>query len=150
MRRLNILELHRTIYEKKNRKDECYDNVLGICHRKIQMATKNNLTKILFDVPEYVPGMPLYDITQCLKYMVLALNNDGFFIRYYFPKLLYISWDFEEIEKKKSSTNQKKIINNNTQVQPVQRQWRPQPVIDLMPTSFINKKKTGKLELNLF
>lgn len=82
--------------------------------------------------------------------MVLALNNDGFFIRYYFPKLLYISWDFEEIEKKKSSTNQKKIINNNTQVQPVQRQWRPQPVIDLMPTSFINKKKTGKLELNLF
>jgi hypothetical protein len=150
MRRLNILELHRTIYEKKSRKDECYDNVLGICHRKIQMATKNNLTKLLFDVPEYVPGMPLYDITQCLKYMVLSLNNDGFFIRYYFPKFLYISWDFEEIEKKrkKESTNTPKTI------QPVQQraQWplKPQTTIDLMPTSFINKKKTGKLELNLF
>ena len=42
MKKLNILELHRTINEKKNRKAECYEKVLEICHKKINLAAEQN------------------------------------------------------------------------------------------------------------
>lgn len=101
MNRLNILELHRTINNKINKKNECYEQVLEKCHRKIKKAAENKNLKCLYDIPEFIIGFPLYNLTSCITYIIDSLRNNGFLVKYFFPKLLYISWDYDEINENK-------------------------------------------------
>ena len=110
MKKLNILELHRTINEKKSRKEESYEKVLEICHKKINLAAEQKRLKCMIQVPEYVCGYPLYDLNECLNYLLTCLKANGFLVNYYFPKVLYISWDFEEIKSMKKNPTGKLSI----------------------------------------
>lgn len=159
MKRLNILELHRTINEKNARKHECYDKVLDICHKKIVMATEHKKLNCFFEVPEYICGYPIFNLSSCIKYMIDHLQMNGFLTKYIFPKYLYISWDFEEIKQEKNKDNQpsmsKPVENKQLSIPniPQSRRSNLQP----LQSSFVNNnpntlnlKKTGKLELNLY
>lgn len=161
MKRLNILELHRTINEKNNRKNECYDKVLEICHKKINMAANHRQLRCMIEVPEYVCGYPLYDLNNCIKYLLDSLKVNGFLVKYYFPKVLYVSWDFEEIKNdgKPQPSMQQAQVQLPT-VPPQKRlvdTQRRQPKPSVLSSSLLSKapaslnmKTTGKLELNLY
>ncbi len=127
-KRLNIFELHRTINEKNMKKTECYEKVLEICHKKITAATENKQLRILFEVPEYVFGYPIFDLNSCITFLMNSLKGNGFLVMYYFPKTLYISWDFSEIKKKETEKKQ---------------------FIATKPTSKLSLKNTGKLALDI-
>jgi hypothetical protein len=133
MNKLNILELHRTINEKKQRKSECYEKVLEICHKKIKTAANTKKYRCLIDLPEYVYGYPLYDMNECIKYVLNSLKNNGFLVTYFFPKILYISWDFEEMKTDKKN---KKTTS---------------PIMPVLSSSLIQgkQKTSGKLSVNL-
>jgi len=96
---LNIYELQKEISKKKERRTRSFDKVLEICHNKIKEASKKELTNIYFDVPEYVIGLPMYNLSNCIEHIVRCLKENGFHVQYYFPKYIYISWDFEEINR---------------------------------------------------
>jgi hypothetical protein len=98
---LNILQLHRTIQEKKQKKNESFQRVLTICHRRIQVAADGQQMNVFIVVPEFVVGCPMFNMNECLEYVIDALRKNGFLVKYYFPKILYISWDYEEINADK-------------------------------------------------
>jgi hypothetical protein len=100
MKKLNIYELHDEINKKKEKRSRSFDKVLEICHQKVINASKKELVKVFFDVPEFVIGLPVYDLSECIRYIVKSLEENGFLVQYFFPKLLYISWDFNEINGK--------------------------------------------------
>ncbi len=173
-KKLNIFELHRTINEKNQRKAECYEKVLEICHRKITMATNHKQLRTLFEVPEYVYGFPIFDINDCITFLLKNLKSNGFLVKYYFPKVLYISWDFDEIkqnEQDKTTLQQSNIQqNNNLQFQDTleikslmnpnkQNTQKQKSVIPQLTSSLIvpkqngaalKMKSTGRLALNIF
>lgn len=107
MNRLNILELHRTLNEKKQKKYDCFDKILESCHKRIKYQTQNNKLNYFYEVPLYVVGFPIYDISLCIQYLIDVLEKEGFLVKYFFPKYLYISWDFNEIATE--TTNNKYI-----------------------------------------
>ena len=125
MKKINIFELHRTINEKNQRKSECYEKVLEICHKKVTVAAENKKLRCMIQVPEYVYGYPLYNLNECIKFILKSMERNGFLVIYYFPKILYISWDFEEIK--------------NKQV----------PCLMKQSTVSLNKKNSGKLSMSL-
>lgn len=133
MKKLNIFELHRTIHEKKQRKHECYEKVLEICHKKITIAAENKKLRCMIEVPEYIYGYPLYNLNDCINFIVNHMQKNGFLVTYYFPKILYVSWDFEEMKKPKS-LSQGNMLTSSLLTQ---------------PTVSLNKKTSGKLALNL-
>jgi hypothetical protein len=187
MKRLNILELHRTINEKNMRKTETYEKVLESCHRKITLGSQTRQLRCMFEVPEYIPGYPIFDLNSCIKFLMATLKANGFLVNYYFPKILYISWDFDEIrEDSKPKNALNTLISNgqNKNIQKIQNNGQGQqytinkyamennnninnlnsnPLLlknervqmnnnkDLLTSSLkLQKKKTGKLELNLY
>jgi hypothetical protein len=90
---INIDELHTEQDHKQKLKEEVYEAVLKICHRRIIATSKiDNVKYCFFQVPSYIYGIPLYDFKQCILYLVTALNKNGFEIKYTHPNLLYISW----------------------------------------------------------
>ena len=106
MKNLNIYELHDEINKKKEKRTRSFDKILETCHQKIINASKKELFKVYFDVPDFVLGLPVYDLSECIKYIVKSLENNGFLVKYIFPKLLYISWDFKEINNTPAPSKQ--------------------------------------------
>lgn len=120
--RLNILELHRKINQRNEKKNVCYEKVLEICNKRILAQTERDKTNCIFEFPEYVIGYPLFDLNMCIQYCEKHLVANGFLVKYMFPNKFYISWDFDEIKKHKEEERKKlqlatvlpKSTNNNT------------------------------------
>lgn len=92
MKQLNIFELQNSINKKKQQRVNVYESVLSKCHMKIQIAAKKEKYECFYDVPQYVVGLPLFNINECVDFIISQLQNNGFHVKYYFPKLLHISW----------------------------------------------------------
>jgi hypothetical protein len=96
---LTVFDLHNSMRKKTELRSKSFDKVFEICTNKILTASHKELLKIYFDVPEYVFGLPVYNINNCVKYLKEKLEINGFYVIYYFPKILYISWDLYEVNK---------------------------------------------------
>jgi len=108
--KLNIYDLYRDVNTKKEKKHTIYNDILYKIHDKIKKTTGKEKFKIVYDVPEFVFGLPSYNLNHCNAYLIKHLRNNGFLVKYYFPKILYISWDPSEIKEYKN--NNKKILEN--------------------------------------
>lgn len=95
---LDINSLFETTQTKQARRIEIYDKVLRQCHTRIKQYSKHELTVCFFAIPEFIIGVPLYDITELRTYLINSLEKNGFKIMYLHPNWLVIDWT----EKKKS------------------------------------------------
>ena len=87
------------LYEKKRQADEnnmeLFNRILNRIHTKIKKASviDKNATSVWYTIPEYIIGIPKYDIGVCIGYIVEKLRDNGFNVRYFHPNTLLISWD---------------------------------------------------------
>ncbi|QOI90276.1 hypothetical protein QKU58_gp055 [Pyramimonas orientalis virus] len=107
MKQLNIFELQNSINKKKQHRTNIYENVLEKCHTKIKTAANKEKYELFYDVPQYVVGLPLFNINECIDFIIKQLSNNGFEVKYHFPKMLHISWfpPKEIANKNEPSTN---------------------------------------------
>jgi hypothetical protein len=133
MKRINILDLHRTINEKKEKRIKCFEKVLEMTHNKIKKSSEMKQVRCMYIVPTFIFGYPLFDINECLGYVIKELKANGFIVTYLFPNKLYISWDLTEIDENKKHSNPTPLPANVTS----------------RPNSLMKFKPSGKLELNL-
>ena len=138
--KINLDEL----YEKKKNHDLFtvgnYNKILNRIHNKIKHVSRSQLKEeyCWFIVPEMILGIPAYNQSTCIAYIIDKLQENGFNVRYTHPNMLFISWSHwipnyvrEEIKKKtgniidgygnilnQNNENKKKennddILNNN-------------------------------------
>ena len=91
---INIDELHNINTRRLKNRLKIYDDVLKKCHIKIKKTahTPKGSTFCFYIMPNYVFGIPLYDLNHCIIYLVKKLSENGFYVAYTHPNLLYISW----------------------------------------------------------
>ena len=79
---------------------ETYNRLLGGVHQKIRWAsTQRNAGQMTYyDVPEWVPGCPRYDVKDCILYLVWNLRHSGFRVIYMSPNRLLINWREQSIQ----------------------------------------------------
>ena len=87
------------LYEKKRNYDlnklVLFNKILNRIHVRIR-ATSNqkvNDTSCWYVVPEVIIGVPKYDQAGCIAYIMNALQDNGFNVRYFHPNTLFICWD---------------------------------------------------------
>jgi hypothetical protein len=156
-KRLSIYDLHDEINRKKEVREKVYEKILEICYNKIRSASKKEMYKVYFDVPEFVIGLPVYKLNDCIQYVMNNLRSNNFIVEYYFPKILYISWDFEEINKESyKQTIDKQIIQSpQLPYNDNYRQFNPRKLDRLLVSSKMKindnmeYKPNGKFILNL-
>ena len=56
------------------------------------MAVENDEFYCFYTIPEYIPGIPLFNMTDCVLFMLNELKSKGFVSRYVHPFMLYVSW----------------------------------------------------------
>jgi hypothetical protein len=111
--KINIDEL----YEKKRQIDlnklELFKKILNRIHVRIKTIAKHNIHEKFcwFVIPEVIIGVPKYDQSGCIAYIMNSLQENSFNVRYFHPNTLFICWDHwvpsyvrKEIKKKTGIT----------------------------------------------
>lgn len=73
---------------------DVYNKILVTVHNKIKMIASlhNSPQMTFFDVPEWMPGSPRYDLQDCIYYIVWNLRHSDFVVVYVPRGRLMISW----------------------------------------------------------
>ena len=107
--KISLDDLYTREKEVKNNKIKTFQKILTRVHKKIKLASRNNIgdKHIFFLVPEFIIGVPSYDVNLCTSYLMEKLIDNGFKIKYTHPNLLFISWghyipDYRRREIKKT------------------------------------------------
>jgi len=127
---LNINDLFETTNHKTLRRLETYDGILKQCHCRIKYYSKFEKTTCFFAVPEFIIGVPLFDVQELRQYVINSLKKNGFQIMYLHPNWLMIDWS----NKKKSLQK----LQENTQSSIKQIKSNYKPIEEYKPTgSFV-------------
>jgi hypothetical protein len=107
--KINVEEL----FEKKQQQDlkqlECFQKILSKIHQTIRNTSIQKVNKryCWFRVPEMILGVSCYKQSACIAYVMNKLKENNFFVAFYYPNSLFISWNHivpeyirEEIKKK--------------------------------------------------
>jgi len=78
-----------------------FDRVLELCHRRIRTVATYGGLNTFYEIPGMLVGYPLYNIYECLDYMVDHLRKTGFLVQILPPPqvcVIYVSWDPKELD----------------------------------------------------
>ena len=105
---INLDDLYTRTREIKENRIKIYQKILHRVHKKIKVTSrlKHSDHFCFYVVPEFLVGVPTYDIATCISYIVEQLTTNCFIVKYTHPNLLFVSWkhyipSYERIEIKK-------------------------------------------------
>ena len=144
---LNINELHTQINEKEIKKLEKYDDILKKCHNRIKYYSQINRTYCFFQIPEFILGMPLFDVSELRIYIINSLQNNGFTIIYIDPNWVFINWEIKKDSKK--ITQPKSQAKKSSKVYRSVESYKPSGTFVYDDISMMNMKdKTRHININ--
>jgi hypothetical protein len=89
-------DLQREIRSRAKRRTDVHKPVLALVRRRIESKAALNHVRMVYRIPEFMPGLPVYDVSEVARNVSDALENDGFLTEVYEPDTLYVSWDKSE------------------------------------------------------
>ncbi len=89
---LKASELISVQKERESKKYITYNKIYSNIEKKIKLASDTNNYYTWYQIPEFLIGLPFYDVSDCNKYIVKTLNDNGFKITSYKNNLVLISW----------------------------------------------------------
>jgi hypothetical protein len=98
---------------KKRESTSTFEMLYERCNMMLLKYAKNGQYRFFYEVPEFILGVPIYKLNDAVQYIIEKLLKNGFLVKYYFPKYLYISWCYEEVHK----TRETKSISCSSHIQ---------------------------------
>jgi len=86
------------LYDRRREIDvlrlQIYQKILNRIHKKIKLTSRLRYDEpyIFYVIPEFVIGVPRYDVKHCTLYIIDKLKSNGFITKYTHPNMLFISW----------------------------------------------------------
>lgn len=77
-----------------------YNRLLGAAQQKIKATSTlpGSPQMAYYDVPEWQPGCPRFDVKDCILYIVWNLRHAGFQVMYVSPNRLLVSWKQQSVQ----------------------------------------------------
>jgi len=103
--------------KKKQNRVACFDHIIELCHRRIRTVASYNGQNTFYEIPGIVVGYPLYNMTECIEYIVSSLRQNGFLVQILPPPhigVVYISWDPRELQSKGGNAHAQKQLGSST------------------------------------
>jgi len=94
MKYLSAADILKQQTTRQNKRFEAFEHIVASCYKRIEKCVQvtRNVYSCFFEVPEFLIGYPLYDLNECIGYVVNILNSKGFTVQYMFPRVLMVSW----------------------------------------------------------
>jgi hypothetical protein len=89
---LKASELVSVQKERESKKYITYNKIYSNIEKKIKLSSDGNNYYTWYQIPEFLIGLPFYSVSDCEKYIINTLNDNGFKIDNYENHLLIIYW----------------------------------------------------------
>lgn len=90
---INAHTLYLLQKEKEKAKCKIYEKIYELIEKRIVQASSCNFYNIVYEIPEFLIGYPIYSLSDCSDYIQIKLKNNNFNIEFYIPNILIISWN---------------------------------------------------------
>ena len=125
---LNKLRTFKEDREKKRIK--VYEEILKKCHHRIKTTAQREHDYCFYKVPEFIFGIPIYNLSGCICFIIYKLRKNGFSVNYIYPNYIFISW-------KKSAEEEEAEYNSILKNHPNIKEFMP------INTSAINNSNSS-------
>jgi hypothetical protein len=119
---ININKLRSEVELREQRKIKIYEKILDLCYQRILNSNKKNDDySCTYIVPNVVFGLPLYDVNDCVTFIINKLIDKGFDVVYAFPTTIHISWkpknNYDNYDNSQSRNNNNQLSTFNKNIQ---------------------------------
>ena len=111
---INIKDIQKIHNEKLINKLKYYEKILQKCFFKIRQSVYNEETYCLFSVPSYMKGFPIYNVKQCIFYIMNKLKKNSIESKYIYPNIIFIYWKYKNTYDQIKDLQNKQIRNKET------------------------------------
>ena len=108
--KINLEELFNRKRKVEENKIKVFQTILNRIHKKIKVTSRQKYDDqfCFYIVPEFLVGVPTYDVASCTSYIINKLRENGFFVKYTHPNLIFVSWKnwiphYKRLEYKKQT-----------------------------------------------
>tara|TARA_Y100000588_G_C14195410_1_gene899955 strand:- start:872 stop:1420 length:549 start_codon:yes stop_codon:yes gene_type:complete len=108
--KINLDELFNRKRKVEENKIKVFQTILNRIHKKIKVTSRQKYDDqfCFYIVPEFLVGVPTYDVASCTSYIINKLRENGFFVKYTHPNLIFVSWKkwiphYKRLEYKKQT-----------------------------------------------
>ena len=70
----SVNDIQKKAKEKEQNRNRIYYKISKKCFEKIKEMSSNDESYCFFKIPEYIPGYPLFNMTECVLYLLNLLN----------------------------------------------------------------------------
>lgn len=120
---ININKLRSEVEEREKRKQIIYEKVLNLCYQRILNNNKQNDDyTCTYIVPTVIFGLPLYNVDDCVAFIMNKLIEKGFDIVFAVPTTIHISW--KPVDKNQNNNHNHNYIQNNKPKQITNSQYK--------------------------
>jgi len=143
---ININKLRNEVELREQKKHKIFDKILELCYNRILNSNqKNDDYSCTYIVPNVVFGLPLYDVNDCVTFIINKLIDKGFDVVYAFPTTIHISWkpknDKNDKNDKYNKYDDSQSRNNNYQLSTFNK--------NIQKNNTINKYNINNFKLQL-
>ena len=90
---INVSKLRKEVIAREDKKFKTFEKILDMCYQKILNSNKTSSECCCtFICPNMIFGLPLFNIYDCIKYLMEKLFEKGFEVHLALPNKLFISW----------------------------------------------------------
>ena len=101
---INVNKLRNEVQARENRKFKTFEKVLEMCYQKILSTNKTcDECCCTFICPQVVFGLPLFNLIECINFIMEKLIEKGFETHLALPNHIFISWKPQSEERAKYS-----------------------------------------------
>tara|TARA_B100000073_G_scaffold317560_1_gene295006 strand:- start:885 stop:1304 length:420 start_codon:yes stop_codon:yes gene_type:complete len=79
-------------------------------HKKVRAHNEFGRKKMLFEIPMYEVGLPLYDAFWVKKKISKLLQQDGFFVESMSESTILVCWDIDKLREQEEINNEQKKL----------------------------------------
>tara|TARA_B100001094_G_scaffold280655_1_gene291610 strand:+ start:8991 stop:9320 length:330 start_codon:yes stop_codon:yes gene_type:complete len=104
---LHVSDLNKTSLKKVNSNKKIYNTLLEKCYSQIKQKNENMITNMIYILPPFGLGLPLYNMDHAMLYIMRKLDKGGFYIRLCSQNKLYIDWNKNVVKPTQDKTKSK-------------------------------------------
>ena len=97
---ISVHDIHKKQKDRERNRMKIYSLIGSRCFKKVKDTAETEDTFCLYYIPEYIPGYPIYNLTECVMYLLNVLQEKGFKARYCEHCTIYISWNLPKANLK--------------------------------------------------
>jgi len=90
-----MVKANELIKEQQKREEiklETFKKVYKNIEKRIVLASAGNFYYAWYEVPEFILGLPAYNLKECIEYLKNNLHENQFECETYKPNILLIKW----------------------------------------------------------